>query len=381
MDHNVNEGTPLSRLSKAVTAPRPLRIFVHLAANKDAIAWRDAWRSQTLVGVNEETPYGYGRAASMGCVVKFSRTAPEGILGKFLRLGLRVLTGFDVIHAVKQRQAILEADVVWTHTEAQYLAVAAILYMLNERPKLLGQSVWLFDHWRKLTPVHKFLYRRLIRHVDVMTVHSSDNLAVAKALFPDKRVVLVPFGIPSEQVIKPVMRPSKPFQILSVGNDRHRDWKCFAEAIDGLSDATSIILSGTAPRSLTNRRPCLKIMQARTNIELIAHLANTNVVCVPLKPNSHASGITVIQEAVLAGVPVVATDTGGLKGYFGYDAIRYVPPGDSQALREALQEIARDPETAYARAIRAQQHMLDKGIGAESYIRQHVEISRDLLGL
>jgi len=36
---------------------------------------------------------------------------------------------------------------------------------------------------------------------------------------------------------------------------------------------------------------------------------------VPLLPNLHASGITVIQEAVLAGVPVVATDTGGLDGH------------------------------------------------------------------
>ena len=48
------------------------------------------------------------------------------------------------------------------------------------------------------------------------------------------------------------------------------------------------------------------------------------------------SGITVIQEAVLAGVPVIATATGGLSGYFPPDTVRYVPPGDVAALRDAI---------------------------------------------
>ncbi|TXM99292.1 glycosyltransferase family 4 protein [Methylobacterium sp. WL64] len=366
-------------LAEAAAARRPLNVFVHLAADKDAVAWREAWLSRKLVGINDETPYGYGRATSMGCTVKFSRTTPEGLAAKVVRLGLRVLTGFDVIHAFRQRRALLAADVVWTHTESQYLAVAAVLSLTKRRPRLLGQSVWLFDRWKTLTPLHKLLYRRLIRHVDVLTVHSSVNLAVARALFPDKRVVLVPFGIPSEQMMAPVARAGKPFHILSIGNDRHRDWTCLASALDGLPNAMSAILSGTAPRVLIKGRPNLQIMQARTNSELFAHFAEADVVCVPLKPNGHASGITVIQEAVLAGVPVVASATGGLEGYFGADAVRYVPPGDPRALRDALQEIARNPEDARARALRAQQHMVDAQIGAEFFIRRHVELSREML--
>jgi len=330
--------------TKGAETSRPLNVFVHLAADKDAVAWREAWLARTLVGINDETPYGYGRATTMGCRVVFSRTTPEALPVKVVRLGLRVLTGFDAIHAFRQRRAMGEADVVWTHTESQYLAVAAILALSKRRPKLLGQSVWLFDLWNKLTPLHKLLYRRLIRHVDVLTVHSSENFAVAKALFPGKRIVLVPFGIPSEEMTEPVPRAGKPFRILSIGNDRHRDWTCLASALDGVDDAEAVILSGTAPRSLT------------------------------------PSGITVIQEAVLAGVPVIATATGGLEGYFGTDAVRYVPPGDPDALRDALREIAGDPEAARQRAVRAQRHMVEAGIGAQSFIRQHVELSHDLVG-
>ena len=381
MSLDVSEKRVTTPSSGKATTPRPLRVFVHLAADKDAVAWRKAWQSQTLVGVNEETPYGYGRATGLGCTVAFSRTTTEGIVAKVVRLGLRVLTGFDVVHAYRQRQALRDADVVWTHTESQYLAVAAVLAVMKRKPKLLGQSVWLFDRWETLTPVHKLLYRRLIREVDVLTVHSSVNLGVAQALFPGKRVSLVPFGIPSEQVTAPVARTGRPFRILSIGNDRHRDWTCLATALDGLPGAEAIFLSGTAPRSLTRGRPDLQIMQARTNDELSARLSEASVVCVPLKPNGHASGITVIQEAVLAGVPVVATATGGLEGYFGADAVRYVPPGDPAALRDALREIAEDPAAAQAQAVRAQQHMADAGLGAESFIRRHVELSRDMLGL
>lgn len=357
-----------------------MRVFAHLAADKDVTAWHEAWRDRTLVGVNDETPYGYGRATRMGCVLNFSTTAREALPVKVLRLGLRVLTGFDLLHALRQRRALLDADVVWTHTESQFLAVAAVTALSRRRPKILGQSVWLFDRWERLNPLHKWLYRRLIRSVDVLTVHSSANLAVARSLFPDKRVLCVPFGIPSEEMTAPVTRSGRPLRILSIGNDRHRDWDCLAAALDGLPDASAVILSGTAPRSLTKGRPNLQIMQARTNAELFARFAEAGVVCVPLKPNRHASGITVIQEAVLAGVPVVATGTGGLEDYFGPDAVRYVPPGDPQALRDALQEVAANPEGARERAVRAQRHMTEAGIGAESFIRRHVEISRELLG-
>lgn len=364
----------------AESAVRPIRVFVHLAANKDVTAWRAAWRADTLVGLNDETPYGYGRATRMGCVITFSTTAREALPTKVLRLGLRVLTGFDLLHALRQRRALMDADVVWTHTESQYLAVAAVTALSARRPKILGQTIWLFDHWDQLNPIHKWLYRRLIRLVDVLTVHSSDNLAVAQSLFPDKRVICVPFGVPSEQKIAPVTRSSQPLRILSMGNDRHRDWQCLASALDGLPDALAVFLSGTAPRSLVKRRPTLQIMQAQTNTELFARFAEASVVCVPLKTNRHASGITVIQEAVLAGVPVVATSTGGLQGYFGPDAVRYVPPDDPRALRDALQEIAADPESARERAVRAQNHMMETGIGAEAFVRRHVEISREMLG-
>jgi hypothetical protein len=163
---------------------KTLNVFVHVARNKEAAWWAAAHAAGTLVGVNDETPYGYGRAARMGCNVVFSRSHSEGVLMKMLRLGLRVILGFDVVHAYRQRNAMRQADIVWTHTESQYLAVATIFRGRPDRPLLLGQSIWLFDRWPRLNPFNRVLYGWLIRRVNILTVHSEENLAAARSLFP-----------------------------------------------------------------------------------------------------------------------------------------------------------------------------------------------------
>ncbi|WP_186110551.1 hypothetical protein [Burkholderia gladioli] len=53
-----------------------------------------------VVGLNDVTPYGYGRAEAMQCQVRFSAA------GKLLRLGLRAVTGFDLLHAWLNRSAV-----------------------------------------------------------------------------------------------------------------------------------------------------------------------------------------------------------------------------------------------------------------------------------
>src|SRR4051812_14342371 len=123
----------------AEDAVEGIRVFVHLARDKDIESWRAAKAAGELVGVNDDTPYGYGRAERMGCRVEFSRSAKESGAEKALRMALRLALGFDLLHAWRQREAIARADIVWTHTESQYLAVAAIARTTGVRPKLLGQ--------------------------------------------------------------------------------------------------------------------------------------------------------------------------------------------------------------------------------------------------
>jgi glycosyltransferase involved in cell wall biosynthesis len=65
-------------------------------------------------------------------------------------------------------------------------------------------------------------------------------------------------------------------------------------------------------------------------------------VVVALKPNLHASGITVLQEAAIRGVAIVCTDTGGLRAYFSDKEIYYIPGSNSFELRNAIRKLAGD---------------------------------------
>lgn len=358
-----------------------IAVFVHLALNKDVDAWRKARDEGRLVGINDETPYGYGRAEGMGCTVCFSKSQNMGLFVKSMRLVLRGALGFDIVHSWMHRNEFSKADVIWTHTESQFLAVAATLLLTRQKTKLLGQVVWLMDNWKHLTFLHKWLYRRLIRRVDVMTFLSTENFHVAQTMFPGMNLRIVPFGIPSEDS-KPVKTfQGKEIRVLALGNDRHRDWETLVKAVSGEDEMSLVILSGSAPRHLTKYGQNISIRAAHKNDELHEEFKNADVVCVPLKPNLHASGITVIQEAVLYGVPVIATDVGGLDLYFSGDEISYVPVGNVLALRAEIRAVMEEPEVARSRAITAQARMADyEHYGAQAYIAHHVAISRELLG-
>jgi glycosyltransferase involved in cell wall biosynthesis len=54
----------------------------------------------------------------------------------------------------------------------------------------------------------------------------------------------------------------------------------------------------------------------------------------------------VLQEALRAGVPVVATRAGGIPDLTGADAALLVPPGDAARLAEAVRAVLRDPALA-----------------------------------
>ncbi len=370
--------------SKGTSSDKPIKVFVHLAHGQDVIAWEKMWTDGVLVGINDPTPYGYHRARNMGCEVDFSLKIQKAPILNLIRIAFRVLFGFDYIHARHNAKRALESDIVWTHTESQFLAMALVFALRGKkkpRPKLLGQAVWLYDKWPGVDPIRKAFYRYLVKYVDVLTVHSPLNLDVAKDLFPDKRVDLVRFGIPHEGMEDPVLRKNSPHRVVCIGNDRHRDWTTAISAFANQSGVELKIFSTKLNAKLARGAENVEIRGLKTDKELKEEIAAASVMVVPLKPNLHASGATVTQEAIIHGVPLIASDAGGLDAYYPRDAVTFVPPQDPQALREAAQALFDDPEMALDRAKKAQEVIRSGEICADAFIKQHVEISRELLGL
>ena len=363
---------------------RPIKVFVQLAHGQDIHHWKRLRDAGKLVGINDEKPYGYDRAEKMGCEVEYSIRRRDGKLYNFFRLAVRAVLGFDYLYARQSKEQMLKADVVWTHTEAQFLAVALIFAMRGKnkpRPKLLGQAVWLYDRWPKIDPIRKAFYRRLIKHVDYLTVHSPVNRKVAAELFPGKPVDLVKYGIPVRDLQTPEKRQRSPHRLLCVGNDRHRDWQTVIEAFGNQPGIEVKILSTKTNPDIAKDASNVEVRGVHSNEEMQAERDAASLMILPLKPNLHVSGSTTLQEAALFGIPIVATKTGGLEAYLGDDAVSYVPPGDAAALRKAAMDLLNDPDKALQQAQNAQKPIIAGEWGADAFVERHVEISREMLGL
>jgi glycosyltransferase involved in cell wall biosynthesis len=361
---------------------QPIQVFVHLARGFGGASWNRQWKEGKILGINEPFPYGYHRAAAMGCSVSYSQDPSESALARLVRLGIRAISGFDLIHAWRNFEGMRRADVIWTHTESQFLAILLLFQLRSgaRRPKLIAQSVWLFDRWNRFSALRRWLFSRLIRQADILTVHSPENLSVAQRLFPGFRSELVLFGISADEKIAPALRPkTDSLNIVSLGNDPHRDWKLLIDAVSGRQDWRLKIASRRVQPSAIANSTNVEIVSPKTNDELLALYQWADVLVLAIKPNLHASGITVIQEAALRGVPIICSDVGGLRAYFSDAEVRFVPPQNAAALREAICALADKPDVRFALAHKAQDRMGPDHLSSESFVRRHVEISRELL--
>lgn len=362
-------------------SPPPIKVFVHLAYEFGLRKWRKKWAEGTILGINHEFPYGYILANNLGCSVTYSEAGAENPISRGLRYFLRLLFGFDLVHAWRHRRQFLVSDVIWTHTESQYLAVAMVLAVCRAqptRPIVVGQTVWLFDKWNKIGRLRRKFYSWLLERVDVITVLSPVNLAFARKIFPNKRIELVLFGIDTSVIKEPKERVSRPLRIMALGNDRDRDWNVIAQAFDNPSFQL-LVVSARAPKRLFMSSANTRLASFRTNSELMEAFAWADIMVVALKPNMHASGITVIQEAVVQGIPTVCTKVGGLEAYFSADQVTYVPFGDAEALRDACLSIASCSKRRLEKIRNAQLRLGPHDLGSFAYVMRHVEISKDVL--
>ncbi len=359
-----------------------MKVFVHLAHGFGRESWKSRFDKGEIIGINHDDPYGYQQASAMGCTLQQSEDYPEGRFGRLVRLGVRAVFGFDLVHAWRNRRGIFNAEVIWTHTESQSLAISLLMKLRRSaKPKLIAQTVWLMDAWDTYAGLRQRLYLSLLRSADLLTFLSPPAMRKAQHLLPSKPTAFLLYGIRTDQPLEVLDRPGHtPARLLMLGNDRHRDWLTFIAALKNDARYTA--------KAIT-RAPLAEQLQAVSNItqevptnndELFALFRWADIVVICLTENLHASGITVVEEAVLCGLPVICTHVGGIESYFTEDEITYVPVGDPEAVRQAIQRLTADPVLREGKVRRALARMKTGDINSRSFVARHVELSHTLLG-
>jgi glycosyltransferase involved in cell wall biosynthesis len=330
--------------------------------------------------------YGYHHAESDEFKLSYSQDAREGKPVRLVRRALKALLGFDFIHTWRNRAEMLRSDVIWTHTEQEWLSAALMLLLSGRKagpaasPLLLAQSVWLLDKWPSYGIFRSWLYRKLMRRADQLTTLASENAELCQRYFGrDARPLLYGLNTRDFPVNAPAQwTPHTPLRIAAIGNDRDRDWETLIKAFGNDSRYTV--------KLATRRRIPASLRAPNVEIALFSGIRKqhelydwADVIVVPLRPNSHASGITVMLEAAALGKPMVVTDVGALQDYFPADEAAYIPPFDPQALRDAADRLAASPAEASRQAQAAAAGLLSRDLTTQQYAMQHVRITRDML--
>ncbi|QAY74678.1 glycosyltransferase [Agromyces protaetiae] len=365
-----------------MSVPQAPRVAVVLRHGLNPDRWRERHERGEVV---DETPYGYHLAGDEFDLVWSTDHAESGLARRW-RSAVRKALGFDLVHVWRNRAIIAGADVVWTHTEREHLAVALLkrLRPNTYRAALLAQSIWLWDDWPDLPAARRALWSRLLPEAWIEVVHSRLNLERSRTAVPGRRTALLPFGThfatarmdrASAAAGAGAEASARP-RVLVIGNDRHRDWPLLVEAAARRPQLDFEILSlADAVRALSwPANATVRSFHQREIVE--TRYAEADVVAIPLLSNVHVSGCTVAIEARSAGVPVVATDVGGIDDYLEGAVAALVPEGDVDAFVAAIDRFLDAPRPSADDLAEAARAAAEHGIEHLDYVERYAALTR-----
>ena len=328
----------------------------------------------------DRVPYGFHHAEELGASVLYSVDYPESAAVRKARKSLQRLLGFDLVHAFRNRKAIAAADIVWTMEEKQHLAVLVWSHILPSlrNKKVIGQTIWLYDRWKKMSRLKRTLLSYLLKRAAVLTVHSRNYVDMPELSASSLHTHFLPFGISRTTFpINNCIRMSHaPVRVLSMGNDPTRDWDTLLTAFGNDHRFELIVITeALTPAMLSTYSNVSKREQPS-----MATFRNcyqwADFVVIPMIDNLY-SGITVALEAASMGVPIVSSATGGVPTYFDANEVLYVKPNDAEALRKAVLNCTEKRREELVQ--HAQRRFLKEDYSTRGMARRYVELSHKIL--
>ncbi|MGV9270390.1 glycosyltransferase family 4 protein [Kitasatospora sp. NPDC003701] len=351
MDHSA------ARAAAAAPEPGQLHVVLVLAASTGGIGAHVRSLAQGLVAhgvtvtvcapAGTDALFGFSRTGARFHLVDITPTA--GARSDATAIGelRRAFTGADVVHAHGLRAGLLSDLALRTAGRFPGLRPETPLVVTSHHA-LLATGME-----RRL---QRLMERRVARAADLVLGASSDLVARARELgATDARLgpVAAP-PMPEGRLERAEARaallgdgPDRPL-VLAVG--RLVPQKAFGLLLDAARELAALepepllLIAGDGPEAAGLRervaaeKAPVRLLGYRTDVPDLLAAADVLVVSSRWEARS-----LVVQEAMRAGVPVVATAVGGIPELVG-DAAVLVPPGDAAALGRAVRELLGDPD-------------------------------------
>lgn len=292
-----------------------------------------------------ELPYGIEALEGVGYELSGVRRSDSRLIAK-ARDVVEHRVGFPVERAIRGTVRATRADLVIALLEHQASLVGSwkrLVLPPYARVPLVIWSCWLADDLRKGDRESR---RRLLRRygsADLITHMSRHETEIfLDSGFDESRLATLDFGI-NQDYYTPGNGP-RDIQVLSVGQDRGRDFATLIEAVRGTDLHLDVVCK---PHNVAGIDiPANVRVHAPVSLpDYRALLRRAQVVAVPTHELAYPTGQSVALEASATGACVVVTGTRAMGDYFvdGINA-RLVGVGDVLAWREVLIELVGDEQ-------------------------------------
>lgn len=221
------------------------------------------------------------------------------------------------------RGAIKKADLIISTADRVGLPLVLLMAvgLLPKRP-ILYISIGLPEHWKRLSPSMRRLYRRAFQKTVTRVVcygyEEWQRLRTELGLEP-QRVHFIPFGVDTD-VFTPVSVPSSDGPILSIGADPNRDFDLLIRMAPNITEPLLIVTSTKRAQALRHRwNPLPANVSIRADVpfsHMPSLMAQSRFLVLPLHDNSYSGATTTLLQGMAMGKLAIVSRTGAIaQGY------------------------------------------------------------------
>ena len=287
-----------------------------------------------------------------------SRTA-----GSALRGGVRLIGGYpgDFAAVLACRQALNASDVVFSTVDTVGIPLALLSRARLVRRPIVYAAIGLPERLEQLrSRAARKLFVSAYRRLDTIVAYGWGEVDALRLWLGEQgpSVVFVPFGVDTQLFSPDPARPCDE-HVVSIGSDPRRDLALLIELARRHPEwLFRIIAAGDRAKTLEGTPENVEVELDVTLETVRDRLLRARVVVLPVRENSYSGATTVLLQAMACGKPVVVSRTAAIEqGYHLEDGhnCRLVPPGDIEALGEAVSSLLANDAAAAALGRRARE--------------------------
>lgn len=196
----------------------------------------------------------------------------------------------------------------------------------------------------------------LVGNLDAAVLVSESQRSHFEQLLPPDRIFVVPHGVDTD-FFRPTDQPSRKPICITVGA-KHRDFDTLGQAFRAIrtrNPEARLIAVGTR----RGRGPDPQLQLDDPNVEYLDGISDEELrraygaASVAVLSLQGATANNALLEAMASGLPVVATDVGGIREYLGDEAGVLCAPSDAEGLARQVLRILNDSQVAARMAMAA----------------------------